>query len=67
MRTTIVKLYSLEYNQLRTYWAVTLFVAGNMILPAVCVTWFRRVVFAGYRFISLPSWGLINTVGRWVY
>ena len=33
MRTTTVKLYSLEYNQLKTYLAVTLFVAGNIILP----------------------------------
>ena len=36
MRTTTVKLYSLEYNQLRTYLAVTLFVAGNIILPQLC-------------------------------
>ena len=36
MRTTTVKLYALEYNQLRTYLAVTLFVAGNIILPQLC-------------------------------
>lgn len=33
MQTTAVKLYSLEYNNTKTYLATTLFVLGNIVLP----------------------------------
>lgn len=36
MKTTIVKLYSLEYNRVRTYWVAALFVIGNILLPQLC-------------------------------
>ena len=56
MRTTIVKLYSLEYNQLRTYWAVTLFVAGNMILPQLC----HLVPQGGIRWLPIYFFTLVG-------
>ncbi|MFI3240105.1 MAG: ECF transporter S component [Bacteroidales bacterium] len=36
MQTTNIKLYSLNYNQAKTYLASLLFVAGNIILPQLC-------------------------------
>lgn len=33
MQTTTVKLYSLEYSDIRTYLAASLFVLGNIVLP----------------------------------
>lgn len=35
MQTTTVKLHSLEYNNVKTYLAASLFVLGNIILPQV--------------------------------
>ena len=56
MRTTTVKLYSLEYNQLRTYLAVTLFVAGNMILPQLC----HLVPQGGIRWLPIYFFTLVG-------
>lgn len=46
MQTTTVKLYSLEYDNAKTYLAASLFVLGNIIMPQIChlipqggVTW----------------------------
>lgn len=36
MKTTEVKLYSLNYSEIRTYLFGLLFVAGNIILPQCC-------------------------------
>ena len=36
MTTQSVKLYTLNYNELRTYLFATLFVAGNIVLPQLC-------------------------------
>ena len=36
MQTTSVKLYSLEYNNAKTYWTAALFVTGNILLPQLC-------------------------------
>lgn len=36
METTTVKLYSLDYRNVRTYLAALLFVAGNIALPQLC-------------------------------
>lgn len=33
MRTTTVKLYSLDYGEVKTYLAATLFILGNIVLP----------------------------------
>lgn len=36
MQTTSVKLYSLGYNEARTYLVAAMFVAGNIVLPQLC-------------------------------
>ena len=36
MQTESVKLYTFSYRELRTYVAVALFVAGNIVLPQLC-------------------------------
>lgn len=36
MRTATLKLYSLEYNQTRTYLVGLLFIVGNILLPQLC-------------------------------
>ncbi|WP_294140500.1 ECF transporter S component [uncultured Sanguibacteroides sp.] len=36
MKTTTVKLYSLPYNEAKTYLVTTLFVLGNIVLPQLC-------------------------------
>lgn len=56
MRTTTVKLYALEYNQLRTYLAVTLFVAGNIILPQLC----HLVPQGGIRWLPIYFFTLVG-------
>ena len=38
MQTTTAKLYSLEYNNARTYVFSALFIAGNILLPQLCHT-----------------------------
>lgn len=38
MQTTTAKLYSLEYNNARTYGFSALFIAGNILLPQLCHT-----------------------------
>ncbi len=36
MQTTSVKLYSLGYTNVKTYWTAALFIAGNILLPQLC-------------------------------
>lgn len=36
MQTSTVKLYSLEYNRIKTYWIAALFILGNIALPQLC-------------------------------
>ena len=63
MKTTTIRLYSLDYNNVKTYFAAALF---------IWVIWFRhnfailfhRVALLCYRFISLRLLLLINTVGK---
>ena len=38
MQTSAVKLYSLEYNEVKTYLAAALFIVGNIALPQLCHT-----------------------------
>ena len=52
MKTTTIRLYSLDYNNVKTYFAAALFIL------------FHRVVLLCYRFISLRLLLLINTVGK---
>lgn len=36
MKTTTIRLYSLDYNNVKTYFAATLFILGNLVLPQLC-------------------------------
>jgi len=36
METTTVKLYSLNYKEVKTYLFASLFIAGNLVLPQIC-------------------------------
>ncbi|EGK01567.1 hypothetical protein [Dysgonomonas gadei] len=36
METTTVKLYSLNYKEVKTYMFALLFIAGNIVLPQIC-------------------------------
>ncbi|MDH6308613.1 hypothetical protein M2451_000924 [Dysgonomonas sp. PFB1-18] len=36
METTSVKLYSLNYKEVKTYLFASLFIAGNLVLPQIC-------------------------------
>lgn len=36
METTTVKLYSLNYKEVKTYLFALLFIAGNLVLPQIC-------------------------------
>lgn len=38
MQTSAVRLYSLAYNEAKTYWFALLFIAGNILLPQLCHT-----------------------------
>ena len=38
MKTTTIKLYSLNYLEVKTYLFAALFVAGNILLPQLCHT-----------------------------
>lgn len=52
METTSIKLYSLNYNDAKTYLAAMLFVVGNMALPQLFIS-SPKGVSPGYRSISL--------------
>lgn len=36
MKTTTIRLYSLDYSDLKTYFAAALFIMGNLALPQLC-------------------------------
>ena len=36
MKTTTIRLYSLDYNNVKTYFAAALFILGNLVLPQLC-------------------------------
>lgn len=59
METTSIKLYSLNYNDTKTYLATLLFVVGNMALPNFSIS-FRKVVSLGY-----PS--IFTLIGAYKY
>jgi len=56
METSSVKLYSLEYNQAKTYLVIALFVAGNLILPQLC----HLVPQGGIRWLPIYFFTLIG-------
>ena len=55
MQTT-VRLYSLEYNQAKTYVATALFVVGNILLPQLC----HLVPEGGVRWLPIYFFTLIG-------
>lgn len=55
METTTVKLYSLEYNNAKTYWVAALFVLGNIALPQL----FHLVPQGGVRWLPIYFFTLI--------
>lgn len=55
MQTT-VRLYSLEYNQAKTYVATALFVLGNILLPQLC----HLVPEGGVRWLPIYFFTLIG-------
>ena len=63
MKTTTIRLYSLDYNNVKTYFAAALFILGNLVLPHFAIL-FHRVALICYRFISIRLLLLINTVGK---
>lgn len=56
METSSVKLYSLEYNQAKTYLVITLFVAGNLILPQLC----HMIPQGGIRWLPIYFFTLVG-------
>lgn len=56
METTTVKLYSLEYNRVRTYWVAALFVIGNILLPQLC----HLIPEGGLRWLPIYFFTLIG-------
>jgi hypothetical protein len=36
MQTSSIKLYSLNYNEAKTYMTAALFILGNIALPQIC-------------------------------
>lgn len=56
MSTATVKLYSLTYDRVRTYWIVALFVAGNIILPQLC----HFVPQGGLRWLPIYFFTLVG-------
>ena len=67
MKTTTIRLYSLDYNNVKTYFAAALFILGNLVLPQLC----HLIPQGGltllpiyFFFISLRLLLLINTVGK---
>ena len=56
MRTTTLRLYSLEYKKAKTYLAVALFVAGNILLPQLC----HLVPQGGIRWLPIYFFTLVG-------
>ncbi len=55
MQTTSVKLYSLEYNEAKTYLAAALFLAGNIALPQL----FHTIRLGGPTWLPIYFFTLI--------
>lgn len=53
--TSTVKLYNLDFDQVKTYLFATLFVAGNMILPQLC----HLIPNGGHIFLPIYFFTLI--------
>ncbi len=56
MHTTTLKLYSLSFNQSKTYLLATVFIVGNMLLPQIC----HLVPQGGFIFLPIYFFTLIG-------
>ncbi len=56
MQTTTLQLYSLSYNQAKTYLMAAAFIAGNMFLPQLC----HFVPQGGFIFLPIYFFTLIG-------
>ena len=52
-----IKIYNLDFDQLKTYLFVTLFVAGNIIFPQLC----HLIPNGGHIFLPIYFFNLINS------
>ncbi len=57
MEANVVKLYSLPYGRLRTWWIAALFVAGNIVLPQLC----HLFPDGGARWLPIYFFTLVGT------
>jgi len=77
METKTVKLYSLDYNNVKTYLAASLFILGNLALPQLFhlipqggITWLPIYFFTlvgAYKFGWMPLWRRFAVVGKLVH
>ena len=56
METTTVKLYSLDYSNVKTYWAASLFVIGNILFPQL----FHLIPQGGITWLPIYFFTLIG-------
>lgn len=51
MESTTVKLYSLNYGNVRTYLAASLFIVGNILFPQFFISYRKENNLAAYLFL----------------
>ena len=56
METTTVKLYSLDYSNVKTYWAASLFIIGNILFPQL----FHLIPQGGITWLPIYFFTLIG-------
>ena len=56
METTTVKLYSLDYSNVKTYWAASLFIIGNILFPKL----FHLIPQGGITWLPIYFFTLIG-------
>ncbi|MDE6861059.1 MAG: ECF transporter S component [Duncaniella sp.] len=56
MQTTSLKLYSLEYGKIGTYWIAALFILGNVALPQLC----HLMPMGGVRWLPIYFFTLVG-------
>ena len=64
MKTTTIRLYSLDYSNVKTYFAAVLFILGNLVLPQLChlIPQGGLTLLPIYFFTLIAAY--INTVGK---
>lgn len=56
MQTSSLKLYSLEYSNIKTYWIAALFVLGNIAFPQLC----HLIPMGGVRWLPIYFFTLVG-------